>query len=125
MYPIEGLCLHPAPECVAPLDKSNPTSHSTVENPLLHPFDSINAKVTTAAAYDEATDVSTTYIGPAQSDPQCAYQLELEFNFDAQSFTTGILPDGKELRILIDTGATWSYLSKSFFDSNPHLHKYP
>ena len=116
---------HIVPHYELPLDEAESTDTPSSENPLHQPFDSINAKITAASTYDETTDVSTTYIGPLRNDMKSTYQFELEYNFDAQLFTTGILPDGKEFRILIDTGATRSYLSKSFFDSNPYLHKFP
>ena len=95
------------------------------ENPMFQPYDSIKAKLTASTTYDESVDVSSTYIGAVKEENKGSFQTELQFPFDAQSFTSGSLPNGKEFKILIDMGATHSYLSKSFYDTNPYLHKFP
>ena len=95
------------------------------ENPMFQPFNSIEAKLTASTTYNESVDISSTYIGAVKEDNKGSFQTELQFPFDAQSFTSGSLPNGKEFKILIDTGATHSYLSKSFYDTNPYLHKFP
>ena len=95
------------------------------ENPIFQPFDSIKAKLTASTTYDESVNVSTTYIGAVKEENNGSFQTELQFPFDAQSFTSGSLSNGKEFKILIDTGVTHSYLSKSFYDTNPYLHKFP
>ena len=95
------------------------------ENPMFQPFDSIEAKLTASTTYNESVDVSSTYIRAVKEEKKSSFQTELQFPFDAQSFTSGSLPNGKEFKILIDMGATHSYLSKSFFDTDPYLHKFP
>ena len=95
------------------------------DNLKYQPFESIEAKLTSAATYDESTDISTTYIGAVKEENKSPFQPDLEYSFNTQSFMTGTLPNGKEFRILIDTGATRSYLSKSFYDSSTYLHKFP
>ena len=94
-------------------------------NPIFQPFDSIEAKLTASTTYDESVDVSTTYIRAVKDENNGSFRTELQFPFDTQSFTSGSLPNGKEFKILIDMGATHSYLSKSFYDTNPYLHKFP
>ena len=106
-----------------PTTKEPPAEVS--ENPMFQPFDSIEAKLTVSTTYDESVDVSPTYIGAVKEENKSSFQTELQFPFDAQSFTSGSLLNGKEFKILIDTGATHSYLSKSFYDTNPYLHKFP
>ena len=76
-------------------------------HPLFQPFESIKGKLTDLSAYDESIDVSSTYLSSAKDDNKSNFQLELKYNFDPKSFTT------------------CSYLSKSFFDSNVYLHKFP
>ena len=39
--------------------------------------------------------------------------------------TDGELLGGGKLDILLDTGASKSYMSKAFYLNNPHLHKFP
>ena len=92
---------------------------------MFQPFDRVEAKLTSSAMYDESTDISTTYIGAVKESGNSPFKSDLEYSFDTQSFTTGTLPNGKEFRILIDTGAIRSYLSKSFYDSNVYLNKFP
>ena len=106
-----------------PTTKEPPAEVS--ENLMLQPFDSIEAKLTASTTYDESVDISSTYIGAVKEENKSSFQTELQFPFDAQSFTSGSLLNGKEFKILIDTGATHSYLSKSFYDTNPYLNKFP
>ena len=56
---------------------------------------------------------------------QPKFELNQEFSFDPQAYAKGVLPNGKDFRILIDTGATSSYFSKDFYDNNPDLHTLP
>ena len=76
--------------------------------------------------YHKSSDVGSTYIGVAEDTrPQPTFELHQEFSFDPQSYAKGFLPNGKEFKILIDTGATSSYFSKDFYDNNPDLHTLP
>ena len=131
VYPMDEVKICP----IVRMDKKTdvPLEHSTTkepptevnENRIFQPFNSIKAKLTASTTYDESVDVSTTYIGAVKEENNGPFQTELQFPFDAQSFTSGSLPNGKEFKILIDMGATHSYLSKSFYDTNPYLHKFP
>ena len=130
-YPVDELEIHPvisqSDQVDTPLGQrdSQATPQEPEPNLLFQPFNSVEAKLTSSAMYDESTDISTTYIGAVKKDGNPPFKPDLEYSFDTHSFTTGTLPNGKEFRILIDTGATRSYLSKSFYDSNVYLHKFP
>ena len=109
-----------------PLEQSTtkePTTEAN-ENPIFQSFNGIEAKLTASTTYDESVDVSTTYIGAMKEENNGSFQTELQFPLDTQSFTSGSLLNRKEFKILIDMGATCSYLSKSFYNINPYLHKF-
>ena len=77
-------------------------------------------------AHHRSSDVGSTYIGVAEDTClRPKFELNQEFSFDPQAYAKGILPNGKDFHILIDTGATSSYFSKDFYDNNPDLHTLP
>ena len=78
------------------------------------------------SAHHRSSDVGSTYIGLAEDTSlQPKFELNQEFSFNPQAYAKGVLPNGKDFRILIDTGATSSYFSKDFYDNNPDLHTLP
>ena len=77
-------------------------------------------------AHHRSSDVGSTYIGVAEDTSLWPkFEMNQEFSFDPQAYAKGILPNGKDFHILIDTGATSSYFSKDFYDNNPDLHTLP
>ena len=88
-------------------------------------FEGVKASLEPIACH-RSSDVGTTYIGLAEDNLQHPkFELQQEFSFDPQSYAKGFLPNGKDFKILIDTGATSSYFSKEFYDNNPDLHSLP
>ena len=63
---------------------------------------------------DENSDLSMTYLGQIKMNTDTKIKAEESFPITAQGFTSGKLLDGTGCQILLDTGATKSYMSKSF-----------
>ena len=78
-----------------------------------------------ASKYDENSDLSTTYLGHADMTGITKIKAEERFPITGQRFASGKLLDGMECQILLDTGATKSYMSKSYYLQSKTLHALP
>ena len=88
-------------------------------------YKGVYAKIISSDRFDEDTDSSTMYLG--QTDMTRDMEVKAEENFPIIScgYTKGKLLDGKECDILVDTGASKSYMSKSYFMRCKSLHSLP
>ena len=72
-------------------------------------------------------DLSMTYLGQTKMTRDTKIKAEEKFPITGQGFASGKLLDGTECQILLDTGATKSYMSKLYFSTciTQILFKYP
>ena len=63
--------------------------------------------------FDESTDLSTTYLGKMDKTRGMIIKAEEKFLISGQGYTNGKLLDHTECNMLVDTGASKSYMSKS------------
>ena len=75
--------------------------------------------------FDENSDLSTTYLGQTKMTRETKIKAEESFPITGHSFTSEKLLDGTGCQILLDTGATKSYMSKSFYLKCRYLHTLP
>ena len=75
-------------------------------------YDGVQSEISQAARFDESTDLSITY-------------LEESFPISGQGYTVGKLLDKTKCGILIDTGASKSYMSTSLYLRSKTLHALP
>ena len=78
-----------------------------------------------ASKFDENSDLSMTYLGKGDMTRSTKIKAEERFPITGQGFTSGKLLDGMECQILLDTGATKSYISKSYYLRCKTLHALP
>ena len=78
-----------------------------------------------ASKLDENSDLSTMYLGQAGMTRNTKIKAEERFPITGQGFASGKLLDGTECQILLDTGATKSYMSKSYYLRCKTLHALP
>ena len=97
----------------------------TCHNYFSKRFDSVKPWLKFESNYNELTDVGTTYIGKNGTDCSSSFILEESFPCDPYAWTTGILPDGSQVTVQIDTGATKCIMSKGFHDAYAILHSLP
>ena len=76
-------------------------------------------------AFNDAKDVSTTYLGTDQVMLKDHFQPEYSFPIYSKSHTWGQLMGGQPFDMLLDTGASKCYMSTKFYKKNPQLHKLP
>ena len=78
-----------------------------------------------ANKFNENSDLSMTYLGQAKMMRDTKIKTEKTFPITGQGFASGKLLDGTECQILLDTGATKSYMSKSYYLRCKTLHSLP
>ena len=83
------------------------------------------AEVISTDRLDEDMDLSTTYLGQVDMTRNIEVKAEENFPITVQGYTKGKLLDDTECDILVDTGASKSYMSKSYFLRCKSLHSLP
>ena len=73
------------------------------------------AEVISTDRFDEDTDLSTTYLRQVDMTRSTEMKAKDNFHITVQGYTKGQLLDGTECDILVDTGMSKSYMSKSYF----------
>ena len=68
-----------------------------------------------ANKFNENSDLSMTYLGQTKMTRDTKINAEERFLITGQGFVTGKVMDGTECQILLDMGATKSYMSKSYY----------
>ena len=92
---------------------------------FLDVYEDIYAEMVYASKFDENSDLSTTYLGEADMTRSTRIKAEERFPITGQGFVSGKLLDGTECQILLDTGATKSYMSKLYYLRCKTLHALP
>ena len=72
--------------------------------------------------FNENSDLSKTYLGQTKMTRDTKIKAEERFTITGQGFASGKLLDGTECQILLDTGTTKSYMSKSYYLQCKTLH---
>ena len=76
--------------------------------------------------FNENSDISTTYLGQIEhKGSQDKLRVEESFPISENSYTIGRLLDGTKCQLLLDTGASKSFMSKSFYMHCKSLHTLP
>ena len=88
-------------------------------------YDSVQSEISQATRFDESTDLSMTYLGKVDQARKGVIRAEESFPISGQGYTVGKLLGKTECSILIDTGASKSYMSKSFCIRSKSLHALP
>ena len=78
-------------------------------------YEDIYAEMVYASKFDENADLNMTYLGQTNMTRNTRIKVEERFPITGQGFASGKLLDGMECQILLDTGATKSYMSKSYY----------
>ena len=91
----------------------------------LDKYNGITSELNVNMEYDDAVDVTTTYLGHESIKITDTFRPEQAFPIYSNCHTWRQFIGGGMLDILLDTGASKSYMSKGFYMRHPHLHKYP
>ena len=88
-------------------------------------YEGIQSEISQMRRFDENTDLSTTYLGTRGQTRNSVIKAEESFQISGQGYTVGKLADTTNCNILIDTGRSQSYMSKSFYMQSNVLHALP
>ena len=88
-------------------------------------YEDINAEMVYASKFDENSDLSMMYLGQTNMTRSTRIKAKERFPITGQGFASGKLLDGTEYQILLDTGATKSYMSKLYCLRCKTLHASP
>ena len=75
--------------------------------------------------FDKNSDLSTTYLGKSDKTRNDRLKVEESFPISEHGYTSGKLLDGTECQLLLDTGVSKSFMSKSFYMWCKSLHSLP
>ena len=101
------------------------SSSDKPKSEYLDVYEGIHAEIVISDRFDEDTDLSTTYLGQTNMTRDTEVKTEENFAITVHGYTRGKLLDGTECDILMDTGMTKSYMSKSYFIRCKSLHSLP
>ena len=88
-------------------------------------YEGVYAEIISTDRFDEDTDLSITYLGQVNMTRDTEVKAEESFPITARGYTKGKLLDGTDHKILIDTGVSKIYTSKSYFLRYKNLHAVP
>ena len=88
-------------------------------------YDEIYAEVVMTSRFDENVDLSMIYLGRIDVKREEEMKAEESFPVSEQGFVKGKLLNGEECQILLDMGASKSYMSKSYYLRCKLLHNLP
>ena len=88
-------------------------------------YEGVMSEILNTTRIDENTDLSTTYFGKLRMTQGDKLNVEERFLITKQGYTAGKLLDSTECQILLDTGASKSFMSKSYYLHCKSLHSLP
>ena len=86
-------------------------------------YEGIHSYIVSSNKFDKNFDLSTTYLGKVDKRDQ-QLKVEESFPISEHDYTLGKLLDGTECQLLLDTGASKSFMSKSFICGVSHFTLY-
>ena len=96
-----------------------------IKSRYLDVYEGVYAEMVYANKFNENSDLRMMYLGQTEMMRDTKIKAEERFPITGQGFASGKLLDGMECQILLDTGATKSYMSKSYYLRCKTLHALP
>ena len=103
--PSDELDISPAKSSSPPLVADEPPPDSAGDSSFFVPYDGVHCKLHDPSTYNNLTDVSTTYLGPVEYNPNLPFSKEASVSIDPCCLGKAALPTGEKLNVLFDTGA--------------------
>ena len=88
-------------------------------------YEDVFAEIVTTNRFDENVDLSTTYLGKIDMKREDVMKAEESFPISEHGFVIGKILNGEECQILLDTGVSKSYMSKTYYLRCKALHDLP
>ena len=102
------------------------TNSQNLQDEYLNVYEGIQSDIVNSSRFDKNSDISTTYLGrTGQEESQNKLKAEESFPISENGYTLGRLLDGTKCQLLLDTGASKTFMSKSFYMHCKSLHTLP
>ena len=102
------------------------TTLQNLQDEYLDVYEGIQSDIVSSSRFDENSDISMTYLGrKGHEESQNKLKAEESFLISENGYTLGRLLDGTKCQLLLDTGASKSCMSKSFYMCCKALHTLP
>ena len=101
------------------------SSPDKLKSEYLDVYEGIYAEIVISDRFDKDTDLSTTYLGQPDMTRDMEVKAEENVPITACGYTKGKLLNGTKCDILMDTGTSKAYMSKSYFMRCKSLHSLP
>ena len=88
-------------------------------------YEGVHADMMYTNRFDENSDMSTTHLGQIKMTRETKIKVEEKIHITGQGYTLEKLLDGTECQILLDTGASKSYMSQAYYLRCKSLHVLP
>ena len=99
------------------------TTLQNLQAEYLDVYEGIQSDIVSSGRLDENSDISMTYLGRiGLEESQNKLKAEESFPLSENGYTLGRLLDGTKCQLLLDTGASKSFMSKSFYMHCKSLH---
>ena len=85
-------------------------------------YEGVQSEVKNTTRFDEKSDLSMTHLSRMDMTKASKIKAEEKFSISKQGYTVGKLFDGMECQILLDTGASKSFMCKSHYLRYKSLH---
>ena len=87
-----------------------------LQEEYLDVYEGIESDIVSSSRFDKNSDISTTYLGRIENvKGQDKLKAEELFPISENGYTLDRLLDGTKCQLLLDTGASKSFMSKSFY----------
>ena len=101
------------------------TNLQNLQAEYLDVYDGIQSDIVSSSRFDENSDISTTYLGEiGLEESQDKLKAEESFPISEIGYTLGRLLDGMKCQLLLDAGASKSFMLKSFYCTVNHCTPY-
>ena len=102
------------------------TNSQNLQDEYLDVYEGIQSDIVSSSRFDENSDISMMYLGKiGQEESQNKLKAEQSFPLSENGYTMGRLLDGTKCQLMPDTGASKSFMSKSFYMCCKSLHALP
>ena len=88
-------------------------------------YEGVHTEVIHSIKFDEYSDLCTTYLGRIYMTTETNIKAEETFPISGQGYMVEKLLDNTPFQILLDTGVSKSYMSKSYYLRCKTLHALP
>ena len=88
-------------------------------------YKGIQSEIVNTTRFDENSDLSPTYLGKSDKTRNDKLKPGESFPISEHGYTSGKLLDGTECQLLLDTGVSKAFMSKSFYMQCKSLHSLP